>query len=67
MTIRIIGRIFGDEVISKQQLADMTAYVERVGAAFQIQDDLMGSKVSNFSEKHIKKIIFKFKCILTYI
>ena len=36
MAVRIIGRIFGDEVISKDQLADMVAYVERVGAAFQI-------------------------------
>ena len=31
----------GDDLISAKQQADMVSYVEKVGAAFQIQDDLI--------------------------
>ena len=41
MCVRIISEIMGEEQIPKKQQLDMIAYVEKLGAAFQIQDDLI--------------------------
>lgn len=41
MCVRIISEIMGEEQIPIKQQKDMIAYVEKLGAAFQIQDDLI--------------------------
>lgn len=41
MCVRIISEIMGEEQIPKKQQKDMISYVEKLGAAFQIQDDLI--------------------------
>jgi geranylgeranyl pyrophosphate synthase len=41
MCVRIISEIMGDEKITPKQQKDMCSYVEKLGAAFQIQDDII--------------------------
>ena len=49
MCIRIISTILGDK-ISPEQTKDMIQFVESLGAAFQIQDDLLSVLSSSYAE-----------------
>lgn len=50
MCIRIISAMLGDSVVSQQQLTSMIRYTESLGAAFQIQDDLISVLSESYAE-----------------
>ena len=50
MCIRIISAMLGEDVVSQQQLMSMIRYTESLGAAFQIQDDLISVLSESYAE-----------------
>ncbi len=50
MCVRMIAAILGENVIKPEQVKNIVRYIESLGAAFQIQDDLISVLSKSYAE-----------------